>query len=100
MSSTLPIQQCAAGHVPAVAYDQAVAQAAGTGQAPVIVVQAPAPPKQYGALLLAATVGGGLVVAMLLAVSVVAIAVGIGAISCTVGWLVIRSLLNGTKGGN
>ncbi|WP_461712960.1 hypothetical protein, partial [Streptomyces sp. DSM 41029] len=35
--------------------------------------------KPYGPLLLAGVVGGGLVVALLLAVAVVAVAVGIGA---------------------
>ncbi|WP_461712899.1 hypothetical protein, partial [Streptomyces sp. DSM 41029] len=53
--------------------------------------------KPYGPLLLAGVVGGGLVVALLLAVAVVAVAVGIGAVSCTVGWLVIRNL--SAKGG-
>lgn len=91
----IPTDQAAAGHAPAVAYDQAVQH--GGGQAPVIVVQAPAPQKQYGPLLLAGVVGGGLVVALLLALAVVATAVAVGAVSCTVGWLVIRNLA--AKGG-
>lgn len=94
MSNVVPFpsDQARAGHIPAAAYDQAIAQSGG--QPPVIVIQAPAPQKQYGPLLLAGVVGGGLVVAMLLAVAVVAVAVGIGAISCAIGWLVIRSLVN------
>lgn len=95
-ANLIPTEQARAGHVPAAAYDQAV-QHAPAGQAPVIVVQAPAPPKQYGPLLLAAVVGGGLVVAMLLALAVVATAVAVGAVSCTIGWLVIRNLA--AKGG-
>ena len=91
----IPTEQAAAGHVPAVAYDQAVQH--GGGQAPVIVVQAPAPQKQYGPLLLAGVVGGGLVVALLLALAVVATAVAVGAVACTVGGLVIRHLA--AKGG-
>lgn len=84
------LPQAAAGHVPAAVYDEAVARSGG--YQPVIIMQAPPAPKQYGPLLLAATVGGGLVVAALLAVAVVAVAVGVGAISCTIGWLVIRQL--------
>ncbi|MER5733946.1 hypothetical protein ABT084_37420 [Streptomyces sp. NPDC002138] len=94
MSTHLPVDQARAGHIPAVAYDQAVQQAGPGGPAPVIVIQAPAPPKQYAPLILAGVVGGGLVVAMLLAVAVVAVAVGIGAISAAIGWIVIRSLMN------
>lgn len=90
-----PVDQARAGHVPAEAYDQAMRH--GGGQPPVIVVQAPAPQRQYGPLLLAGVVGGGLVVALLLAVAVVAVAVGVGAVSCTIGWLVIKNLAGGRK---
>lgn len=95
-SQVIPIDQNRAGHVPATAYDQAV-QHAPAGQAPVIVLQAPAPQRQYGPLLLAAAVGGGLLVSVLLALAVVAAAVAVGAVSCTVGWLVVRNLA--AKGG-
>lgn len=99
-SNVFPIDQARAGHVPAVAYDQAVQQAGPGGPAPVIVIQAPAPQKQYAPLILAGVVGGGLVVAMLLAVAVVAVAVGIGAISAAIGWIVIKSLMgSAAKGG-
>ena len=91
----IPLDQARAGHVPATAYDQAVQHTGG--QAPVIVLQQPAPQRQYGPLLLAATVGGGLLVAVLLALAVVATAVAVGAVSCTVGWLVIRNLAKGVK---
>ncbi|CAI4175604.1 hypothetical protein ABWI13_32260 [Streptomyces koyangensis] len=96
---SVPIEQATAGHIPAALYQQAVQQAGPGAPAPVIVVQAPAAQQQkpYGPLLLAGVVGGGLVVALLLAVAVVAVAVGIGAVSCTVGWLVIRNL--SAKGG-
>lgn len=95
-AQVIPFDQNRAGHVPAAAYDQAV-QHAPAGQAPVIVLQAPAPQRQYGPLLLAAAVGGGLLVSVLLALAVVAAAVAVGAVSCTVGWLVIRNLA--AKGG-
>ena len=90
-----PTEQARAGHVPAAAYDQAVA--ASGGQPPVIVVQAPAQPRQYAPLILAGAVGGGLVVALLLALAVVATAVAVGALSCSIGWLVIRRLAGGVK---
>ncbi|MGW1496820.1 hypothetical protein [Streptomyces sp. NPDC002402] len=93
----IPFDQARAGHVPAAMYDQAVQQAGPGAPAPVIVIQAPAPQKQYGPLLLAGVVGGGLVVALLLAVAVVAVAVGVGAVSCSIGWLVIRNLAKGGK---
>lgn len=85
------LPQAAAGHVPAAVYEEAVARSGG--YQPVIVVQAPAAQRQVAPLVLAGVVGGGLVVAVLLAVAVVAVAVGIGAISCTIGWLVIRQLV-------
>lgn len=91
-----PTDQVRAGHVPAAAYHQAVT-ASGSGQPPMILVQAPAPQRQYGPLLLAGVVGCGAVVALLLAVAVVAVAVGVGSVSCAIGWLVIKNLT--AKGG-
>lgn len=67
-------------------------------QSPQIVVVQQQPPavswlRQHGGQLIAAGGAGALVVAVLLAVALVAVAVGIGAISCAIGWYVIKSLM-------
>ena len=96
MNEYLPTQQ-QAGHVPSAIYTQAMQQAApGAGQ-PVIVVQAPQPQRRYGGLLLTAGIGGVLLIGLLLSIAVVATAVAVGAISCSIGWLVIRGLMKGGK---
>jgi hypothetical protein len=64
---------------------------------PLIVVQQTPPAdswlKAHSGQLIAAGGAGAIVVAVLLAAAVVAIAVGVGAISCALGWLVIRSVI-------
>ncbi|MFD7615311.1 hypothetical protein [Streptomyces sp. NPDC059828] len=62
-----------------------------------VIVQQAAPElswlRQHGGQLIAAGGAGVLVLAGLLAVAVVAVAVSVGAISCALGWLVIKSLM-------
>lgn len=86
-------------HLPAAVYQQALAQGM-PGQQPVIIVQQPAqaPARQLTPAVVAAVLGGGaLLVTLLLAVAVVAVAVAVGAVSLTVGWMVLKSLAGGSR---
>jgi hypothetical protein len=84
--------------IPNAAYGPlSVSQGLGQPPAYVIVQQAAPEPswlRQHGGQLIAAGGAGVLVLAGLLAVAVVAVAVSVGAISCALGWLVIKSVMN------
>jgi hypothetical protein len=75
---------------------QSLMPAQGFSQ-PIVVIQQAAPPeswlKAHAGQLVAGFGAGGLVVAALLAVALVAVAVGIGAICAAIGFMVIKSLL-------
>jgi hypothetical protein len=80
---------------------QALSPAQGYTGPQIVVMQQAAPEvswlKAHSGQLVAGAGAGTILVAVLLAVAVVAVAVTIGIVSATVGLIVIKSLMGGTK---
>ncbi|MEU7162574.1 hypothetical protein AB0A98_40100 [Streptomyces chrestomyceticus] len=87
------------GHVVTLGPGQTLTAAQSPVQPSLLILQqAPAEPswiKAHAGQLAVGAAGGVLVIALLLTIAVVVIAVAVGAVACSVGWLVIKSLAGG-----